>query len=120
MKKTPYLLVVGLFGWLGCYYDVESELNPAYDCDTYLTSFSSHIEPLVAQNCMGCHSGDSPDGGLALTTYAEIRSAAFSGAIEDRVNRGSGDAQLMPPNGPLSSCNLEYLTFWIAAGAPEN
>lgn len=104
----------------GCYYDVESTLYAGNACDTTLTGFVAKIQPLVASNCQVCHSGASPDGNLSLETYEQIRTAALNGWIVDRISRNTGDVQLMPPNGPLSSCDIQAIDLWTQAGAPEN
>jgi len=114
--------VAGLAALLsGCYYDVESELyGPSVPCDTAAVTFAGHIEPLIATECAGCHSGASPDGGLTLEGHAAIAAAFTTGGAEDRVNRTAGSSGAMPPSGPLSSCDLSSLSAWIQAGAPNN
>ncbi len=123
--NTKLLLFAGiglllLSGTTGCFYDVESELYPASDCSQTTSGFTAYVEPLVASQCAGCHGGASPDAGLALENYPQIRDAALSGQLENRINRTAGDPLLMPPNGPLSNCNIEAIQSWIADGAPEN
>ena len=104
----------------GCYYDVESELYPELNCDTVNTGFAARVEPLIANQCVVCHSGASPDGGLSLETFGNIQSAALAGSIQDRIGRASGDALLMPPSGALGACDIQAISNWVAAGAPEN
>src|SRR5882757_9007388 len=43
--------------------------------------FVSKIQPLLVQNCLKCHSGDQPEGGLRLDT----RGAALKGG--DTTNK---------------------------------
>lgn len=123
MKRQHLSLIALPLAWMsvaGCYYDVESELYPELNCDTANTGFAARIEPIFADNCAVCHSGASPDGGLALESFGNIQPAALSGLIEDRISRPAGDALLMPPGGSLGACDIQSITQWIADGAPEN
>lgn len=119
--RAFFILSAGCALLSGCYYDVESELYaPSVPCDTAAVTFAGHIEPLVASECAGCHSGASPDGGLTLEGHAAISAAFLTGGAQDRVNRAAGSSGAMPPSGPLATCDLAALTAWIEAGAPNN
>ncbi|WP_419189465.1 SUMF1/EgtB/PvdO family nonheme iron enzyme [Stieleria marina] len=89
--------------------------------------FVKNIQPILEQQCVSCHSGDDPEGGLDLTT----REMAFdSGAITafDAADSslytttvaGKNDDSLMPPKnsgGPLPSSMTKTLRMWIDQGA---
>lgn len=123
MNWKLFILLLGAiwtFSLQGCYYDVESNLYVGLECDTTLVGFVARIEPIISSNCVVCHGGASPDGNLSLETYEQIRDAALSGAISDRVERNVGSPLLMPPNGPLAVCDLRALEDWTRDGAPEN
>jgi mono/diheme cytochrome c family protein len=123
MKKKFVLLsavYLAAMSLTGCFYDVEADLYPETDCSAVTPGFASHVSALIATQCAGCHSGAAPDAGLSLETYTDIRDAALSGAIEDRISRASGDPMLMPPNGALGTCDIEAFITWVADGAPEN
>ena len=88
--------------------------------------FARDIAPLLVRNCLGCHAGADPAGGLNLSS----RDGAFAGGesglslvaakpddspLLDRVRSGE-----MPPpeKGPrLSERETAQLTAWVAAGA---
>lgn len=74
-------------------------------------SFASTISPIISTYCAtsGCHNGSrSP----TLTTYASIK--ANGSSIVSAINRN------MPPNGNLSSSQINAITCWVNDGAPNN
>lgn len=88
-------------------------------CDTIAgAKFATFVQPLVQSKCKGCHSGTTPQGGIKLTTYSEIRTIALDGRFYNSVN---ASANWMPKGGAkLSDCNLVKLKTWIDSGALEN
>ena len=89
--------------------------------------FVKNIQPILEQQCVSCHSGEEPEGGLDLST----RELAFdSGSIEPFNSSESSlytttvlnkkDDGLMPPKnagGPLPSSMTKMLRLWINQGA---
>ncbi|MGB7345504.1 MAG: SUMF1/EgtB/PvdO family nonheme iron enzyme [Pirellulaceae bacterium] len=89
--------------------------------------FVKNIQPILEQQCVSCHSGDDPEGGVDLTT----RELAFdSGAIKPFASAEStlytttvvdkNADELMPPKnsgGPLPSSMTKTLRMWIDQGA---
>lgn len=102
-----------------CYYDNEAELYPGsgqpVDCATVPARFATEVQPLISSQCAtaGCHNSAGA-GGLVLTTYAQISAA------KDRINLRSVVQKTMPPSGPLSTTQINQLSCWITAGAPNN
>ena len=88
-------------------------------CDTIGGAvYAGFVQPLVQTQCKGCHSGNSPQGGIKLTTYAEIKTQALSGKLYDSMIRS---ANWMPKGGAmLDDCALAKIKTWVDAGAPEN
>ncbi|GAB4382373.1 MAG: hypothetical protein Kow0075_14220 [Salibacteraceae bacterium] len=94
--------------------------NGCTECDTTDVTFSSNIQPFIEQYCRGCHSGNSPSGGVSLTTYAEIKSVADMGALLGTIDHQDGYVP-MPYNQPkLDQCKIDMVRIWIEMGAPEN
>ena len=57
-------------------------------------------------------------GGVALTSYAEVKSVALNGKLYAALTRTTN---WMPKGGPkLDDCSLQKIQFWIGAGAPQN
>lgn len=119
MKKILYLILFGVIGLSGCYYDNEEELYPnstTSATDTGTVSYAATIAPMLAANCTtsGCHAanGQPPN----LTTYQGVYNNRA--VVKSRAVLGS--PSWMPAAGPMSSGNRNNLGKWIDAGAPNN
>jgi hypothetical protein len=112
------LLVAG-----SCYYDNEEALYPSLNssCDTINVTFSGKIAPLLASNCLSCHSNAMAavaGNGIRLQDYADVkaRTAAIAGSIKH-----TGTYSPMPKNGgALNACLITQFDIWVNNGAPNN
>jgi len=87
-------------------------------CNMDDAKFGTFIQPLMQAKCQGCHSGNAPQGGIKLTSYAEIKTVAMNGKLYSAVARTSN---WMPKGGAkLDDCNLQKIQAWVSAGAPQN
>lgn len=87
-------------------------------CDPANFQFSTFVQPLIQAKCQGCHSGNNPQGGIKLTSYAEIKTVALNGKLYSSLTRTSN---WMPKGGSkLDDCNLQKIQAWVDAGAPQN
>jgi len=50
-------------------------------------SFTKDIAPFMANLCVGCHSGNDPDGGLTLTSFHDMMKGGDSGRVVLPGNR---------------------------------
>lgn len=90
----------------------------AGQCDTANAKFISFVQPLIQIRCQGCHSGSSPQGGLKLENYTDIKAVANSGQLYTVVTRATN---WMPKGGQkLDACTTDKLKAWIDAGALNN
>lgn len=87
-------------------------------CDTVNVNYGTHLEPLLAASCRGCHSGANPAKGIRLESYANLVAVINAGAIPN-VLRNSAGYPLMPPGRQLSECNIRKFEIWIENGMPE-
>ena len=86
--------------------------------------FETHIAPLLARRCLGCHDSVARQGGLDLSRR---RSALAGGISGNAINPGSAqtslvwlkvDAETMPKGlDPLTQEQKAKLRDWIDAGA---
>lgn len=90
-------------------------------CDaTAAATFNGTIKPLLATNCVGCHSGSLPQGGIDLSSYTGVKAKVTDGKLWGSVNFLPGFSA-MPKNGQkLSDCELAQLKKWIDSGALNN
>lgn len=118
MSTNPLLLFACVITILtGCYYDKEELLYVDDSCDATGVSFSQDIMPIINNSCatVGCHVQGGSGTGL-LENYNQVLAKVNDGTFDRRVT-----VQLdMPPASPLSDCQLEHISQWIADGAPNN
>ena len=87
--------------------------------------YSSQIQTILNDNCTSCHTyGHS--SGLDLTNYSSVINGGNSGAVIipgdhansilwQKINSGA-----MPPNGTISSTQINLIADWIDEGALED
>lgn len=93
--------------------------NPA-GCNTDNITYAGFVQPLLASNCVGCHSGGAPSGGISLNTHAGVQSVALSGRLFGAISHATG-FQPMPRNSAkLPQCSIDKIKSWIDDGAPNN
>lgn len=116
-----FLLIGSLAGLSSCYYDNEEALYPVRpgtsNCDTANPTYAATIQPIIQNNCQGCHSGGAPSGNLDLTSYNNVVSAVNSKNLFDHLLGSS--YSLMPPSGSLTECNINEFNSWINKGMPS-
>jgi hypothetical protein len=93
--------------------------NCAVSCDPLQFSYGITIRSILNNNCTGCHGAVSPGAGLDLTDYNTVKTITLNGRLLGSVNQ-QAPYKPMPPVGKLSDCNIQQLTNWKNAGAPNN
>ncbi len=88
-------------------------------CDLTSVGFAADIMPIITTNCLGCHSGPTPNGNTLLTNYTEVAAVANSGRLLEVIT-GHNNAPQMPPSGSLNDCNIDKISLWIQAGALDD
>jgi hypothetical protein len=111
-------------------------------CGDMNVSFSAMIQPIFTASCAsnGCHTGMNPAGDLRLTagqSYAELIDVSSTQCNPDRklvVPGQPGQSYLMdkllgqnlcfgtvmPKGGALPMAQIQSVSDWICAGAPNN
>lgn len=115
--KSLLLFAFSLTILTACYYDKEELLYVDDSCDPTGVSFSDDIMPIINASCatVGCHVQGGSGTGL-LENYNQVLAKVNDGTFERRVT-----VQLdMPPSSPLSDCQLEHISQWLADGTPNN
>ncbi|HEY1757300.1 MAG TPA: DUF1592 domain-containing protein [Bryobacteraceae bacterium] len=88
--------------------------------------FGKQVQPILAENCTGCHKGVSAPAGLHLDTAAGLMKGSDAGAVivpgnsknsllVQRISDTTGSQ--MPPNGPLTKEQIKVITDWVDQGA---
>ncbi len=85
------------------------------ECPSETPKFSTTISGIISSNCTGsgCHGAGSVNGPGPLTTYEQIF-AARSLIRTAVVNK------TMPKTGSLTAQQIQAISCWVQAGAPNN
>ena len=90
-------------------------------CELLAASYADDIRPLMNSSCAlsGCHVAGFSSGDF--TGYAGLKAKVDDGSV---MNRAIVQLNMPPSNSPgptsLTSTEIELLSCWIEAGAPEN
>ena len=87
--------------------------DPIVDVVTY----TGDVKAIIDNNCTSCHGAVSPQAGLSLVTYLQVRSAAENGNLIPRMNNATAP---MPPSGRLSANIRAIIDSWADDGFLEN
>jgi uncharacterized membrane protein len=108
-----------LFKWIQQGADNTVCAESSTGCSPADVSFANDIRPIIATNCIGCHSGSSPSGGINLSNHGGVQTVAQNGKLYNAVSQ-NGQATPMPPNGKLSPCDIQKIKVWIDEGNRNN
>jgi hypothetical protein len=86
--------------------------------------FEKDVVGILEANCLKCHAGEKPKGGLDLTSREGILKGGDSGPAVDLAVHAESlllkavnyDGYEMPPTGQLSPKQIETLTKWVTEG----
>jgi uncharacterized membrane protein len=93
--------------------------NSCNSCDTASVKFSTHVLPVISQNCQSCHGASNPSGGVSLMNYTQVKDAVLNKNLVNNINYVSG-YKAMPPGGKLPNCDIRKVAIWVADGMPNN
>lgn len=115
------LIVFSLVLLAGCYNDKEYILYPETNCTPPTNpSYQTDIATIMTQHCVSCHAGNFASGNVILDSYTEVKKYADNGKLIGTITWASGYSP-MPKNGnKLSSCHIQAIQAWVAAGALNN
>ena len=103
-----------------CYYDKSDLLYPDTACDTTAVKYSTSVLPVLSSNCISCHGGSTPSAGISLDSYVGVKVQVDNGRLWGAVSHNPNFSPMPKNSNKLSTCNLEKIRIWIAAGAPNN
>ena len=85
--------------------------------------FARDVQPILRQNCIGCHGPTQQISGLrldrksaALSRKAVVPGSSVNSFLFHRVS-GTAYGMQMPPTGPLRADQIDVLRTWIDQGA---
>ena len=89
-------------------------------CDSVNMSFSTDINPVLASNCVGCHSGNTPADGIDLSNYSNVKIQVDNGKLMGSIAHETGFLPMPKDVAKLDNCSIAKLNGWITIGAPNN
>jgi len=91
-------------------------------CDTTNVGFASSVKPLIDLRCKGCHGANNPGGGIKLTNYDEIKTAALDGGLYGTISHDPNYLPMPYPAGSamMPQCEIDVIRIWIEDGALNN
>lgn len=89
-------------------------------CDSTKVLYCNKIKPIIDLNCAisGCHVTGGTGNGI-FSTYAGVKAKVDHCAGPRTFREIVLIDQSMPPAGPLTTGDLNLMTQWLDAGAPE-
>jgi uncharacterized membrane protein len=82
----------------------DSSKNPTY---------TKNIEPIIASNCVSCHSNDSQYPNLE--NYTEVKDAIVEGNLICRIDDQSCGS-VMPQSGRMPQITIDLIKLWRDQG----
>jgi len=98
----------------------KNTANCSTGCDTSLFTYSGVVQAILALHCTGCHNNTIQNGGVNLSTYNGVQTVVLNGKLAGSINWSTGFVPMPKGGQKLSDCNIEQITKWINAGAPNN
>lgn len=106
---------------------LEMKRDPEAARAKSMVSFTNHVAPIVQKKCVNCHD-DSPQGGLNLSSYENMKKGGRSGPllIPGNARNSLFMLRLCTPNArarmprndaPLTLAERNVLGMWIQQGA---
>ncbi|MBC6995377.1 cytochrome c [Neolewinella lacunae] len=89
-------------------------------CDPSVFTFSGQIFPMLQDYCAGCHGNNRQDGGVNLSSHANILATVRNGTLLGAIRQEPSFASMPPLGSALSECRVAQVRNWIEAGAPNN
>lgn len=88
-------------------------------CDSSRFTYT-RVKEILDNYCSGCHSGNSPSGGISLATYAGVKAQADNGQLVGSIRRLSGFSPMPQDGAQLPECEIRIIEKWVASGSPDN
>lgn len=114
----PVLASAILLQFNACQHEPEDlpDPDPGPDttaCDTSNVTYNGTIYPIFQDNCIVCHSGTPPQGGIDLTDYSQVAFLAESGTLLGAIRHENGYTPMPQGGTKLSDCKIRQIEIWI-------
>lgn len=80
-------------------------------------TFDEDVNIIIINNCLPCHAGTFPSGGVNLEGYTNVRNATENGNLLTSINSVSNP---MPQSGLMPPALIAIIEQWAIDGYLEN
>lgn len=114
------LILIAVFYISSCYVSNEEDLFINFNCNTEAVSFEREIRPILANNCLVCHSEAANLGNVTLQKHEDIIPYIQNGSLLGSIRHDAGFAPMPENTSRINNCSISQIESWIEAGAPNN
>lgn len=97
----------------------KNTVNCNCSCETTQFTYAAIIQPIIVNQCVGCHKPGSLGGNIDLSTHALVKAQVTNGKLIGSITHAVGYSA-MPKGTKLSDCQITQIKNWIDAGATNN
>jgi hypothetical protein len=97
----------------------KNTVNCNCDCDPAKFTYAAIVQPIITNQCVGCHKPGSLGGNIDLSTYTQVKVQVTNGNLVGSITHAVGYSA-MPQGSKLSDCQITQIKNWISAGALNN
>lgn len=123
MKKR-YIILMITISLVSGFFFFQNSLSKAQALNI---SYAKDIQPIFQSRCASCHIGKAKSAGLNLGSYESLMAGSQDGPVIIAGDAGQSylvekiTAGEMPKRGPkLTPAQIQLITDWVNAGAPNN
>jgi hypothetical protein len=91
-------------------------------CDTTNVTYNNHIQPLIQNYCLGCHSTASATksgGGVVIDSYANTKTQTQTGHLMCAIEYTGTCSQMPKGLNQLSFCEIRKFKIWANNSFPQ-
>lgn len=123
--RTLLTLFIAAILLQACYNDKADQLYPApiAGCDTNNVTYSGFVSPILSSTTCtksNCHANPSPQAGLVLSKYEDVRKAALEHTLVNTIADSPGYRHMPDDGGRLDACVIAKINAWVNQGAQQN
>lgn len=119
MKKKIYVMVFIGSLLFSCSSNTYAELEEHEEILNELVTYNSHVQSIIQDNCVSCHSAGNTAGFRPLTNYTLVKDAVINTDLLDRIQKQNGEPGLMPQTGRMSQNQINIIFQWLEDGLLE-
>ncbi len=97
----------------------KNTVNCNCSCEPTQFTYAAIIQPIINNQCVGCHKPGSLSGNIDLSSYSLVKAQVTKGTLLGSITQAVGYSA-MPKGSKLSDCQITQIKNWISAGALNN